>query len=388
MKKEFVRRLEIKLPKAQSAFLWGARKTGKTTYLKHRYPDNLIFDFLDTELFLETSKRPSIIRERILAVSEALISKPIILDEVQKVPHLLDEVHRLIEEKKLSFILCGSSARKLKRGHANLLGGRAWRYELFPLVSHEIETVNLLKALNNGLIPQHYLQNEAEARKSLKSYIQDYLKEEVFAEGLARNVAAFARFFDALAFSQGELVNYSNIAADCGVDAKTVREYFQILTDTLVGNMIEPFSKRAGRQTILKAPKFYLFDVGVAGALAGRTITSETGNDFGRAFEHFIFMEIKAYSSYSGKDFPINYWRTKTGLEVDFILGRGHTAIEVKGSRIVRQSDMKSINAFSDEYSPKSSYIVCNEPAERIVGKIRIIPWHKFLKNLWSGKVI
>ncbi|MBI5554449.1 MAG: ATP-binding protein [Elusimicrobia bacterium] len=388
MTKELKRYLKIKLPHGQSAFLWGPRKTGKTTYLKHHFPESLVFDFLDTDLFFETARRPAIIRERILAAPKQLQTKPIILDEVQKVPQMLDEVHRLMEEQKLSFILCGSSARKLKRGHANLLGGRAWRYELFPLVSTEISAINLLRALNHGLIPAHYLQNESQCRKSLKSYIQDYLKEEVFAEGLARNIPAFARFFDALAFSQGEMVNYAKVASDCGVDAKTVREYFQILVDTLVGIMIEPFSRHGGRQIILKAPKFYLFDVGIAGALAGRTITAETGSDFGRSFEHFILMELNAYRSYSGKDFDINYWRTKTGLEVDFVLGRGHTAIEVKASRLVRQSDLRPLKAFIEEYSPQTAYVVCNESAGRVVGKIYLKPWRIFLEALWSGKII
>lgn len=388
MNKEFERCLKIKLPKGQSAFLWGARKTGKTTYLKQHFPNNLWFDFLDTDLFLDITRRPAILRERILAAPAELQEKPIILDEVQKVPQALDEIHRLIEEKKLSFILCGSSARKLKRGHANMLGGRAWRYELFPLVSAEIGSLNLLRALNHGLIPAHYLQEETEYKKSLKSYIQDYLKEEIFAEGLARNIPAFTRFFDALSYSHGEMLNYAKVASDCGVDAKTVREYFHILVDTLVGVLLEPFSKHGGRQVIMKAPKFYLFDAGIAGALSGRAITAETGNDFGRAFEHFILMELLAYRSYSGKEFEINYWRTKTGLEVDFILDKGRVAVEVKSGRSIRSAELRPLNAFIEEQAAQKAYMVCNENAERKAGKIHIVPWRKFLDSLWNGSII
>ena len=223
------RMLNIVLPPQQSAFLWGPRKTGKSTYLKVQFPDSPVYDFLKTDLFLEFSKRPSLLREQILAKDEDAISSPIILDEVQKIPQLLDEVHWLIENKGLSFIMCGSSARKLKRGKANLLGGRAWRYEMFPFVSAELGKLDLLKALNRGLIPVHYFQDSY--KKSLRAYTQDYLKEEVFDEGLTRNIPAFSRFFDAMGFSHGELTNFSNIARECGVDSKTVKEYYQILVE-------------------------------------------------------------------------------------------------------------------------------------------------------------
>ncbi|MBC8390047.1 MAG: AAA family ATPase, partial [Actinobacteria bacterium] len=185
----FIKRiLDIKLPQKQSAFLWGPRKTGKTTYLKKRFPDSLIFDFLKTDFFIEVSKNPALLRERILAKDKKTLKHPIILDEVQKVPQVLDEVHWLIENKGLRFILCGSSARKLRRGHVNLLGGRAWRYEIFPLVTAELKNINLLHALSHGMVPTHYLQDDQECKKSLKAYVQDYLKEEVFAEGLTRNI--------------------------------------------------------------------------------------------------------------------------------------------------------------------------------------------------------
>jgi len=381
------RLLKIKLPKGQSAFLWGPRKTGKTSYLKEHFPDSLYYDFLKTDLFFELSKNPSLFRERLLAKEEKNLTKPIILDEVQKIPQILDEIHWLIENKDLSFILCGSSARKLKRGHANLLGGRAWRYQLFPFVSAELKDMNLLRALNQGMVPSHYLDGK-NYKKSLIAYVQDYLKEEVFNEGLVRNIPAFSRFFDAIGYSHGELTNYSNIARDCGVDAKTVREYYQILVDTLLAIRIEPFKKRQSRNVIISAPKYYLFDVGVSGILTKRNLEDIKGEEFGKAFEHLILMEINAYRSYSESDFDINFWRTKSGLEVDFVLGKGEAAIEVKGLSRVDSRDLKSLKAFIEEYSPKKAVLVCNEKEKRVSGKIQIMPWRDFLSELWAGNVL
>ena len=384
--KKIERILKIDLPRGRSAFLWGPRKTGKSTYLTNAFSKSPYFDFLRTDMALEYAKRPALLRERILALDSESLRSPIILDEVQKVPLVLDEVHRMIEVNKLSFLLCGSSARKLKRDRGNLLGGRAWRYEMFPFVSAEIDGLNLIRALNHGLIPDHYLRDDY--RKSLAGYVHDYLKEEIFAEGLTRNVPAFAQFFDAAGFSQGELVNYANIARDCGVDAKTVKEYFQILVDMLLGRMVKPFSKKRSRQVITRAPKFYLFDVGVAGFLTKRRIEEEWGDSFGRAFEHFIFTELAAHSSYRELDYRIDFWRTKSGLEVDFVLGEGEVAIEIKGTSRVDQRDLASIRSFSADYRPKKSLVVCNEKEERVVGPLRIMPWRKFLQDLWGGRII
>jgi predicted AAA+ superfamily ATPase len=378
--------LAIDLPSRKSAFLWGPRKTGKSTYLLERFPQSVVYDFLQTDLFLDYSKRPSLLRERLLAKDSMTLKHPVILDEVQKIPQILDEVHWLIENKGLRFILCGSSARKLKRGKANLLGGRAWRFEMLPLVSAELKNLDLLRALNHGMIPIHYLEDNPE--KSLKAYTQDYLKEEVLAEGLTRNVPAFSRFFDAMAYSHGELTNYSNISRDCGVDSKTVREYYQILVDTLMGRFVEPFKRRQDRQIISKAAKFYLFDVGVAGAITKRKIVEERGESFGKAFEHFIFMELVAYSSYNELEYEINFWRTKSGLEVDFVLAKGEVAIEVKGSSRVEQRDLRSLMAFIEEYSPKKALLICNEKEERVQGRVRIMPWRRFLEDLWEGRII
>lgn len=385
---KIVRQLQIKLPAGQSAFLWGPRKTGKSTLLKDLFSDSFSLDFLDTDLYFEFSKRPALLRERVATLSQSVKRRPIILDEVQKIPHILDEVHYLIEKERLSFILCGSSARKLKKSHANMLGGRAWRLELHPLCSVEIPNLNLLNVLNRGLIPSHYLQNDEEANLSLKAYTRDYLKEEVFDEGLTRNVPAFSRFFDAIAYSHGELTNYTNIAADCGIDSKTVKEYYQILCDTLLGTFIEPFSKRSGRDIIIKSPKFYLFDCGVARTIMKNSVTEEKGAFFGKMFEHFIFLELLAYRTYSGSDFKINYWRTKSGLEVDFILENGLVAIEVKGTNRVDQADVKGLKAFSEEHSTERLICVCNEKFSRISNDIHFYPWRDFLTDLWKGQIL
>ncbi|MCK4359626.1 MAG: ATP-binding protein, partial [Candidatus Cloacimonetes bacterium] len=355
-------------------------------YLKERFPDSIVYDFLKTNLFFEFSKRPYLLREQLLAKDRNRLKYPIILDEVQKVPQILDEVHWLIENMDLSFILCGSSARKLKRGNVNLLGGRAWHYEMFPLTTAELKDWDLLHILNQGMIPDHYLKKGY--KKSLQAYTQDYLKEEVFAEGLTRNIPAFSRFFEAMAYSHGELTSYLNIARECGVNSKTVKEYYQILVDTLLGTMIKPFKKRQNRQVITRAPKFYLFDVGIAGAMTKRHLLEEKGEFFGKAFEHFILMEIIAYNSYKELNFEINFWRTKSGLEVDFILGGGEIAIEVKGSQNISKKDLYPMKAFVNEYSPRIALVVSNEREERMHEKIHIVPYKKFLDNLWLGNII
>lgn len=382
------RYLDITLPRGQSAFLWGPRKTGKTTYLRQHFPKSIVYDFLQTDVLLGFAKHPARLREELSAKSPEVLKYPVILDEVQKVPQLLDEAHWLIENKKISFILCGSSARKLKRGHANMLGGRAWRYELLPFVSRELKNFDLLRALNHGLVPTHYLQSDEDCRRSLKAYIQDYIKQEVFDEGLVRAIPAFSRFFDAFIFSHGELTNYSNIARDCAIDYKTVQEYYQILVDTLIGARVEPFSKKQNRQVITKASKFYLFDVGVAGALMHRNLVECKGEQFGRAFEHFIVMELLAYRAYSGKDFPIRFWRTKSGIEVDCILGDHQVALEIKGAVFTNRRQIQGLEAFNQEFTVKKNILVSLDPRARRAGTITIMPWKVFLDDLWAGKIM
>lgn len=382
----YKRLINIKLPKNQSAFLWGARKTGKSTYLKSVFTESVYIDLLLADTYMKYLNAPQRLREELLAVDKESLNAPVIIDEVQKIPQILDEVHWLIENQGLSFILSGSSARKLKRGKANLLGGRAWRYVMLSLTSKEIEDFKLLDVLNRGLIPSHYLSSNY--RKSLKSYIQDYLKEEVFDEALTRNIPAFSRFFDSMGYSHGELTNYANIARECGVNEKTIKEYYQILIDTLLGTNVEPFKKRQERQVIQKAGKFYLFDVGVAGAITKRRIEEERGEQFGKALEHFIFMELNAYKLYNDYDYEINFWRTKSGMEVDFILNSGEIAIEVKGSSNISNQHLKGLNTFKEIHKPRKSILVCNEKIPRISGNVEILPVRNFLTKLWKGEII
>ena len=236
------------------------------------------------------------------------------------------------------------------------------------------------------MIPSHYLSPNY--RRSLDAYVRDYLKEEVFDEGLTRNIGAFSRFFEAMGYSHGELTNYSNIARDCGVDSKTVKEYYQILCDTLLGRMVLPFRRRQSRDVITKAPKFYLFDVGVAGAITKRRIIEERGEQFGKALEHFIVSEVAAHSSYSELNYDIHYWRTKTGLEVDLVLGQAEVAVEVKGGSRVDRRELRALAAFAEEYNPRKAILVCNETSPRVAGNIDVMPWAAFLDHLWAGRII
>jgi len=387
----YKRLLNIDLPKKQSTFIWGARKTGKSSYLRAHFPQAVSYDLLLSDVRLRFAKQPHLLREEILALPQEAFNYPIIIDEVQKVPELLDEIHWLIENTDAYFILCGSSARKLKQTAANLLGGRAWRFHFYPLVSKEIPDFNLLHALNNGLIPSHYLQSNAS--RSLKAYVHDYLKHEIQEEGLTRNLPAFARFLDAIALTHGELTNFTNIARDCGVDAKTVKEYYQILVDTLIGYFLPPYTKHVGRDIISATSKFYLFDTGVANILAKRQITELKGIEAGRALEHFILLELIAYRGIYELDFDINFWRTKTGLEVDFILGKGEVAIEVKISHAVPATELHGLDAFCKEHHPKKAYVVSQDPRPRKLitasnSEITVLPWQNFLERLWKGEII
>ena len=354
--------------------------------LKIDLPDGLVYDFTRTDLMLDFTRRPSLLREQILAQPRSRLTSPIIMDEVQKCPDLLDEVHWLIQNRGVQFILCCSSVRKLKRGRPALLGGRARPYEMFPLVSPEIGYDNLaLKILNRGTIPTHCTGDQY--LKSLNDYVKDYLKEEVFDAGLTRNISAFSRFFEAMAYSHGELCNFSHVARDCGIDSKTVKEFYGILVDTLLGRMVEPF-RRGSRQVISKASKFYLFDVGVAGAVTRHRVTEAGGDTFERAFKQFILIELAAHAAYSELNYPIRFWRTKSGLEVDFVLGDGEVAIAIKGRSRVDRSELRAIQAFVEEFGPRKALVVCLEEAERKAGEIEVVPWRKFLEELWAGEVV
>lgn len=366
----------------ESAFLWGARQTGKSTLLKKLFPHALYFDLLLSDEYERLVRSPSIFRERVLA---SLTGGPVIVDEIQRVPELLNEIQWLITNKNFQFILSGSSPRKIIRSGANLLGGRAFRYEMFPLIYMEIPDFELPRALNHGLLPRHYLASNP--AKMLSAYIGNYLQDEIIAEAKIRNITSFSRFLEKAAFSNGEILNYTNIAAECGVSSPTVKEYFQILEDTLIGRFIPSFQKKPKRRVIL-SPKFYYFDVGVANYLLKRGEIKTGSESFGSAFEHFIYQEIAAHCHYSDLNYAIHYWRTASQFEVDFILGDHEIAIEIKATDNVQPRHLKGLNAFSQEYTTGKLIIVSNDPYPRQINNILVLPWSIFIEKLWAGEII
>jgi len=366
----------------ESVFLWGARQTGKSTLLKKLYPDTRYYDLLKGDEFARLHRRPELLRQELM-VCDA--SELVIIDEIQKVPQLLDEVHWLIANKDLRFILCGSSARKLKRSGANLLGGRAIRNTLFPLVSSEIPDFDLNVAINNGMLPRHYMISNA--KKRLQAYIGDYLKEEIMAEALTRNISAFNHFLEVAALSCGEIVNFSNIAAECGISSPTVKEYFSILSDTLIGYMIPAYRKVVKRK-LIHAPRFYFFDVGISNFLLRRNKLEQGSPEYGKAFEHFIIQELYAYIKYRNDLYDLTYWRTKSGYEVDVILGDAEIAIEIKSSKEVHSHHLRGLRAFEEEYPKARKIVVSHEKNRRIVNEIEIFPVMEFLELLWSDNIL
>ena len=378
----YKRRQKLTRRGRESCFLWGARQSGKSTLLQELFPDSSKYDLLLSDQFRRLGSRPSLLREELLANPPGNL--PVVIDEVQKIPALLDEVQWLVVNKRIQFILCGSSARKLKRGGGNLLGGRALRFELFPLVYPEIPDFELSRALNNGLLPRHYPAENA--TNLLRAYVGEYLKEEIAAEALTRNIPAFSRFLDAAAFSNGEVVSYQNIASECGVSGPTVRQYFQILEDTLLARFVPSFQKRPKRR-VVQSPRFYFFDIGLANFLLKRGEIVPSGEAFGKAFEHFIYQELAAHSHYSGLHYPIAYWRTSSQFEVDFILGDRQVAIEVKGTEQVVAHHLKGLKAFREEYKIQQAIVISQDPKPRIMDGISILPWEDFLKRLWGGNI-
>jgi len=376
---EIIKRLfELKLPVGKSAFLWGPRKVGKSYWIARSLPGVEIIDLLKTDTFAEYASHPALLRER-YQNHRGLI----VLDEVQKVPALLDEVHWLIENKNLSFLLTGSSARKLRRGHANLLGGRAWRRTMVPLSYREVSGFDLETIMISGLLPPHFLSPDPV--EDLRAYIADYLKEEIAAEALTQNIPAFSEFLRVAALTSGQLLNYVNIARESGVSHKVVRTYFNILEDTYLGFRVSPWRKSKTRRLIL-TDKFYLFDVGVANYLA-RTQPKIGSPDFARAFEHYLLMELRAYQAYRNPDLPITYWRTSSGREVDFIAGDKELALEIKGSRRVHESDTASLKALLEDGPVKRCCLVCLEKQPRqLTCGIEALPWQVFLDALWGGE--
>lgn len=366
----------------ESAFLWGPRQTGKSTLLKSLFPHAPHYDLLLSSEYQRLVQNPAVLREELRANPPG--QSPIIIDEIQKIPELLDEIQWMIVNLGYQFIMCGSSPRRLRRGGGNLLGGRAFHYELFPFVSVELPDFDLFRALNHGMLPRHYLGSSPEMM--VRAYVGDYLREEIAAEAATRNVPAFSRFLESAAFSNGEMVNYENIARECGVSSPTVKAYYQVLVDTLLGRFVEVYQRRPKRR-VIKAPKFYFFDLAIVNFLLRRGKILPGSEILGRVFERFIYQELIAHSHYSGMGYPIHFWRTASRLEVDFVIGeREPIAIEVK-SCTVQQRHIKGLLCFKEEYPKARLLLVSFDARPRKIGSVSVLPWRDFLENLWSGRL-
>ena len=373
---------KIEDAQSDSVFLWGARQVGKSTLVKDLYPQARVYDLLMSDEYGRLMRRPQLLREELEHLDENSL---VIIDEIQKIPQLLDEVHWLIVNRGIRFILCGSSARKLKRIGTNLLGGRALSVNLYPLVSAEIPDFDLIRAINHGMIPRHYMV--ANPKKRLQAYIGTYLKEEIQNEAVVRQLASFNRFLDIAAQCDGEMINYSNIAQDCGVSSVTVKEYFNILEQTLIGYMVPAFTLSKKRRAVTTS-KFYYFDVGVVNHLLNRTNLQPGSVDFGHAFEHFMMQEIIAYLNYSESDEKLSYWRTASGYEVDAIVGNGRVAVEFKSSEEVQSKHTKGLRAFSEDFSDARLIIVSLDRNPRMLNGVEVLPAYDFLRMLWNNEIV
>lgn len=381
--------LKLKEIENDSLFLWGSRQTGKSTLLRALFPNARLYDLLKTDVRMAFQLRPALLREECEMLDEGEL---VIIDEVQKVPALLDEVHWLIENRGLRFILSGSSARKLRRSGANLLGGRALRCTLFPLVSAEIPDFDVERALNNGMLPRHYLVEYPSKR--IQAYIGDYLQQEIVEEAIVRQLDAFTRFLQVAALSNTEIVNYTNIAQDCAVSAKTVKEYFTILEETMLGFYLPAYTRTVKRRLTL-SPKFYYFDVAIPNHLLHRVPLKKGTDIYGHATEHLVVQELRAFLSYTyGEEMVMSYWRTLDGkYEVDVLISdrtsnEVRMAVEVKSSDNVTSSDTKGLKAFGEEHPDAKLILLSMEERPRMMNGIEVWPVEQFLQRLWDGKMI
>ena len=363
----------------ESIFLFGARQTGKSTILRKQLSGCVYIDLLDTSVKARFRKRPGLLYEILKDKPEGTV---VVIDEIPEVPELLNEVHRLMTEFNHRFVLCGSSARKLRRKGYNTLGGRALPCYFYPLVSAEIPDFDLDHALLYGMIPPHYTAKNASRR--LSAYIDVYLKEEIKEESLVRNLDAFQRFLEVAALTDGEMVNNNNIAQDCGVSSATVASYFNILEDTLIGYQI-PAYRKVMKRRLVQAPRFYYFDVGVANHLLHRKELTRGTPEYGHAFEHFVIQELKAYLGYTHSEERLTYWRTYSGIEVDAVIGDAKVAIEIKSVEEVQQRHLKGLKVFGEEHPQCRRIIVTLDPFNRTIDEIECIYLKDFLQMLWKG---
>ncbi len=372
--------VENRLDEAMSLF--GARQTGKSTLLKERFPKAIYIDLLKSDVRNRFKQHPEEFRESLLRYPPKTI---VIVDEIQKVPDLLDEVHWLMVEKGLWFILSGSSARKIKKSGANNLGGRAIPETLFPLVSAEIPDFDIERAVQNGMIPRHYMV--ANARNRMRAYIDLYVKEEIIEEALVQNVDEFIRFMEVAAIMDGEILNYENVASDCGVSANTVKAYYKILVDTLLGFEVPAYRKVIKRK-LYKSPRFYYFDIGIANHLTKRYQLAPKTPEYGHAFEHLIIQEIVAYLAYTNSDEELTYWHTYENIEVDAIIGDARVAIEIKSTDHVDHGDKKGIMEFAKEHPNAKQILVSRDRISRRSGNVDLYYVTDFFKALWAGEII
>jgi uncharacterized protein len=379
---EYTRLLNLKsLLEKKSFFLLGPRATGKTSLIMAQLKDQaLIINLLKTDLFFRLNAKPARLREMIKASKHRLI----VIDEIQKIPDLLNEVHFLIEEEKLTFLLTGSSARKLKGKNVNLLAGRAWETNLFPLTYAEIKNFNLEKYLQYGGLPAIYTSTYPE--EELNAYAHTYLKEEIMAEAVVRQIPAFAKFLELSALTSGQILNFSNIANDTGVSAVTIREYYQILEDTLLGFMLPGWTKSIKRKAIAKA-KFYFFDIGIRNNLAKIKNIDPKSDLYGQAFEHFIILEVRAYLKYSRINETLSYWQAKNGYEVDLIIGN-EVAIEIKATNSVSDNHLKGLKMLQEEKICTKYFLISQDKIARNQDDIEIRDYKDFLARLWAGEII
>ncbi len=366
----------------EAMFLFGGRQTGKSTLLKERFPKAVYIDLLKSDVRNRFKQHPEEFRESLLRYPPETL---VIVDEIQKVPDLLDEVHWLMVEKGLWFILSGSSARKIKKSGANNLGGRAIPETLFPLVSAEIPDFDLERAVQNGMIPRHYAV--ANARNRMRAYIDLYLKEEIIEEALVQNADEFVRFMEVAAIMDGEILNYENVASDCEVSANTVKAYYKILVDTLLGFEVPAYRKVIKRK-LYKAPRFYYFDVGIANHLTKRYHLAPRTPEYGHAFEHLIMQEIAAYLGYTNSDEELTYWHTYENLEVDAVIGDARVAIEIKSKEHIDHDDKKGVTEFAKEHPDTRQIIVSRDRISRRSGDVDLYYVTDFFKALWAGEII
>ena len=376
----YSRLLKTPLKENQSFFLFGARGTGKTYWINSEVKKSLVIDLLEAEISFDLEANPGRLEKLIPENYEDWV----VIDEIQKIPLLLDEVHRLIEKKKIKFILTGSSARKLKRRGANLLAGRAIVYNMYPLTVEELgSNFDLKKSLLYGHLPKIYDDKKLNPEKYLNSYIKAYLKEEIKHEGFSRNLGAFSRFLEAASFSQGSVLNINAVSREAGVKQKTVEGYFDLIEDMLVSHRIPVFTKRAKRRLVAH-PKFYFFDVGIFRTLRPKGVFDRKEEIDGIALETLVLQEIIALNDYYELDYKIYYWRTSHGVEVDFILygPKSLIAIEVKSTRKIHPADLSGLKSFSSEYPQARLYLLYGGNREETHDGIKVIPIEKALRNL------